>query len=136
MGPTEKLIEEIRQIKVQFKAEVSGGRKQWPRAIKSRVLQLLGSGLRLKKISDETGISYHTVSAWKSQIADQSKFHQLPVIVAASKKAKPQKSATVTVTKKSQGLVKENKSVSVTVTTPDGFVILMGSADEIGRAHV
>ena len=129
MEAAEKLFEEIRQIKVQYKAEVSGGRKQWPRAIKSRVMQLSDMGVRMRRIAEQTGVSYHTVSAWRSQQAGKNKFHQLPVVVETRNKPGRPKNATVTVTKKSKILDQKQKLVTVTVTTPEGFVVQIDSLE-------
>lgn len=129
MEAAEKIFEEIRQIKIQYKAEVSGGRKQWPRAIKSRVMQLSDMGVRMRMIAEQTGVSYHTVSAWRAQLGGKNKFHQLPVVVESTNKLGRPKNATVMVTKKSKILGQKQKLVIVTVTTPEGFVVQIDSVE-------
>jgi transposase-like protein len=130
MDESSKLIEEIRQIKVQYRAEVNGVRKQWPRAIKTRIIQLCESGLRSQEIADKTGISFHTVSAWKSKHKNKELFHQLPVVLGNTKKPVSKKSATVTVTKTGESIL-STKSVTVTVTTPGGYKIEGLTAEQL-----
>jgi transposase-like protein len=120
MEETNKLIEEIQQIKIQYRSEVDGIRKQWPKAIKTRIIRLCGLGLRSQQIAERTGISFHTVSAWKSKY--KSKFHQLTVRSAKTKSLISKTPATVTVAKSKESLV-STKSVTVTVTTPGGYKI-------------
>lgn len=129
MESAEKIIEEIRQIKAQYKAEVNGGRKQWPRAIKSRIMNLCELGFRPRSIADQTGVSYHTISVWRAQQYRKGKFHQLPVFVESTNKMTRKKFASVTVTKKSNSLEANAKVVTVTVTTPEGFVLKTESVE-------
>ncbi|NJM09638.1 MAG: hypothetical protein HC883_01680 [Bdellovibrionaceae bacterium] len=129
MEHIERLTEEIRQIKIQYKAEVTGGRKQWPKAIKDRVLELRSLGLRLKDMSDRTGVSYHTIAQWTSEVGPRRKFRELAVVANDTRKPTERKIATVMVPRKekSQPAV---KITTVTVRTPDGFVIRVCSATE------
>jgi len=127
MENTAKLIEEIRQITIQYKAEVSGNRKQWPKAIKIRVMQLCALNFTTREIAEQTGVSFHTVAAWKTE-QNQKKFHPLPVMIEATPKPVTKNIGTVTDTKNSKETSKENKSSTVTVTTPDGFILEVGSA--------
>jgi transposase-like protein len=120
MEESNKLIEEIQQIKIQYRSEVDGIRKQWPKAIKTRIIQLCGLGLRSQEIADRTGISFHTVSAWKSKY--KSKFHQLTVPAAKTKSVFSKTPVTVTAAQSEESLV-STKSVTVTVTTPGGYRI-------------
>jgi hypothetical protein len=136
-GRAAELIQEIRQITLQYKAEVPGRRRAWPEAIRKRVTELFSLGLKTKKISEVTGISIHTLSLWKSQINGGQSFQQLKIIDAAESKAKSLATAkansfaTVTVTKKrgrppkvlSPQQLDVANNVTVTVTTPDGFRI-------------
>lgn len=136
-GRAAELIQEIRQITLQYKAEVPGRRRAWPEAIRKRVTELFSLGLKTKKISEVTGISIHTLSLWKSQINGGQSFQQLKIIDAAESKAKSLATAktnsfaTVTVAKKrgrppkvlSPQQLDVANNVTVTVTTPDGFRI-------------
>ena len=132
MEDAEKLIDEIKQIKVQYKAEVSGGRKTWPKAIKTRIMQLCDLALGPQEIANRTGISYHTVSAWRAQNRARSNFHQLPVVHVGPKSVVPKKSVTVTVKGKRPVGRPPTKSVTVTdtsrspeisVLTPGGYLV-------------
>jgi hypothetical protein len=136
-GRAAELIQEIRQITLQYKAEVPGRRRAWPEAIRKRVTELFSLGLKTRKISEVTGISIHTLSLWKSQINGGQSFQQLKIIDAAESKAKSLATAktnsfaTVTVAKKrgrppkvlSPQQLDVSNIVTVTVTTPDGFRI-------------
>jgi hypothetical protein len=121
----ETIIDEINHIRDQFRSEVSGHRKQWPKSIKSRVARLLDLGLRPKEIQSRCGISFHTVSLWKSQ-KSASKFHEIPVLASSEKNQIP---ATVTVTKKSKR-PRLTKSATVTVTISDAVVVELASVKE------
>jgi hypothetical protein len=59
-----QLFSEIRQLVVQYKAEVSSVRKPWPRSIKERVVRLSKLGIKNQKIGDETGLSMNTIYSW------------------------------------------------------------------------
>ena len=136
-GRAAELIQEVRQITLQYKAEVPGHRRAWPEAIKKRVTELFSLGLKTRKISEVTGISIHTLLLWKSQLYGGQSFQQLTIIDAAESKAKSLATAkansfaTVTVTKKrgrppkvlSPQQLDVANNVTVTVTTPDGFRI-------------
>lgn len=109
------LVEEIKQILKQYVNEVGpGGRKVWPRAIRGRATKLsdlLGS----KRSAELTGLPVDTLYAWR---ADAKKASHKSLVVRNNK----DKFATVTVTDKSPINPNEN-SVTVTVTTPNGFLI-------------
>jgi transposase len=120
MYESNKLIEDIRQIKLQYRAEVNGVKKQWPRSIRTRVLQLCELGLKSRDIAEKTGISFHTVSAWKNKY--RAPFHQLPVVSEHGKNAVAQKQTTVTDRKNGKSSA-STKSVTVTVLTPGGYRI-------------
>ena len=124
----ERLVQEIQQIKIQYKNEVSGGRKQWPRAIRERVMQMLGHGSALREVSERTGISYHTIASWTAA-AHRCKFHQLPVVGKSKKVERVKKIVTVTVAKKSKSEPR-SKIATVTVKTPDGYLIRLDSAHD------
>jgi hypothetical protein len=73
---SEEIINQICVIKEKYESQVTGDHKQWPRAIKERVLELYKMGVKVKVISERTGISYHTVASWTARA---SKFKELPV---------------------------------------------------------
>ena len=106
MSQQETLLREIAEITKQYKEEVPGGRKTWPRSIRERVVQLYRLGLSAKAVADKTGIAYYTVLNWKKRDPEFKRIKILPLI----------QSATVT--------VPESKKVAtVTVTTPKGLLI-------------
>jgi len=120
MESPQKIFDEIRQIKSQWKAEINGAHKQWPAAIRDRVSALLASKeVTIREISEETGISSHTVAAWSSLNRRVSGFKEVAIL-----KAKPSKKVvTVTDTKTSRKPSKDQNStnfVSVTVRTSAG----------------
>jgi hypothetical protein len=119
MNDAERLIEEIRQMREQYAAEVGEGRRAWPKSIKERVFALGDLGMRPKKITAATGVPYETVCQWRYQRNQHlKKFHNLTVTVPAKQLVEKSSPATATVTEK---VAAEN--LTVTVTTPDGFLI-------------
>jgi len=113
-----ELIDEIKQISMQYHGEVGRGRKAWPNSIKDRVAELFSIGMRATAISKATEISYFTVLKWRPEGSKgaprglrTSKFKELAVV-------NTEKFATVTVPKNF-----EQNNVTVTVTTPKGFRI-------------
>lgn len=123
-----ELIEEIRQITSQYKDEVPGKRRAWPKAIKDRVRELNEIGMSMSAIGRELGLSYYTLHKWrKSKKRLSGEFHQLPMVVdREAARLVPQvrtakKTATVAVT----GAKAKSKPTNqtVTVTTPEGFRI-------------
>lgn len=113
MKTPEIVIQEIKQIAIQYKAEVGSRRKPWPKAIITRVQDLISQGLTIKKISEITEIPYYSILNWRhrGQMAKaEKKFHAIAVV--------DQKAATVTVPSNMK-----LKTALVTVTTPDGFEI-------------
>ena len=109
------LIEEIRQIREQYEAEVgTQKRRAWPRAIKERVLRLCDFTSTYKEAAELSGISVDSIYVWRA-MARQSGFKQLSVV---HKKPK-----SLTVTDTDLGRANLSGSVTVTVTTPKGFLI-------------
>ena len=104
MTRREELLKDIREMTAQYRAEVPGGRKAWPKSIKDRVMELSRMGMRTTAIADATGLTYFTIHGWKKSGAG---FHALAV-------AKP---ATVTVP------IKTQPTATVTVTTGNGLRI-------------
>ena len=129
MQNTAQLIEEIKQISIQYQAEVGRGRKAWPKSIKDRVAILFSSGMKAPTISKATGLAYYTILKWRPgtrgaprgwQIA---KFRELEVSQQSSNLA------TVTEPQK-QASVMDLKLITVTVTTPDDFQIKIEGLEE------
>lgn len=77
MENREQLISEIQQILIQYKAEVSGRRKQWPKSIRERVVKLWSGGLSSAAIAKRVAISYTTLKGWEYR----NKGHFKPVSV-------------------------------------------------------
>lgn len=123
------VIEEIRQIKIQYKAEVTGHGRAWPKAIKSRVMRLSDMGMRVPDIAEKTGISFHTISAWKTAHMKRSTFHQLPVVVDSPVKAKRKSSVAIAATEHQRRIESNNNAVTVTVTTPEGYLVRLESIE-------
>ncbi|MBK7889878.1 MAG: hypothetical protein IPJ84_08355 [Bdellovibrionales bacterium] len=124
MNETEKLFDEILQIRSQYKAEVDGTHKQWPKAIRERAMRLQGLGVSRKALSQRTGISYHTLAYWSMARKQSAGFHQLAVGPSLLPTAD---AATATVTKH-QNADRRKVFATVTVTTPDGSHFRFASA--------
>lgn len=116
-----ELLAEIKQIRTQYLLEVgSGGYKVWPKSIKDRVLiyaDLVGS---TKKAASLCEISAETIYQWRAE-TKRSQFKSLPVVESSSK--------SVTVT--DPNLKSKNPTVTVTVTTPEGFIISGLDTDQL-----
>ena len=101
---SQQLIDEIRQITVQYNAEVSRPRKSWPQALIRRVFELKEtSGESWKTLSEQTGIPYFTLLKWwhrkKRELPQDGEFKAVTVAVTQEKlPIIHQKVATVTVT--------------------------------------
>lgn len=126
-----QIIDEIQQITAQYKAEVPGRRHAWSKAIKERVHALFAMGLKPKAITERTGLSYHTVVYWSTQAKQTQKLLPVKVVAAKSRRlpVPTVKAAIATVAVKKRGRPSSSKSLgpllnaTVTVTTPDGFII-------------
>lgn len=107
------LVEEIKQIREQYEAEVGVRRRRaWPRAIKERVVRLCELTGSIKDAAELADISKDSVYAWRSKSKVRA-FNQLDVV-----EKRP-----VTVTDTSRQFLDQLPSVTVTVTTPRGFLI-------------
>ncbi len=116
----ERLIEEIREITIQYKNEVGSQRKPWPKSITTRIEKLFDLGWKAPKIAKATGVPYFSILHWRSR--ERKKFHALEV-----KALTVQETAAVTVQDANKNLNSLNSATvavaTVTVTTPDGFQI-------------
>lgn len=121
MKNPEELIEEIKQITVQYRAEVSSGRKPWPKSIIMRVQELISAGFTIKKISVLTGIPYYSILNWRHRGQVNKKDKSFHVVALKTSNQVIEKSATVTVP------TSINQVGTVTVTTPDGYQIKIES---------
>lgn len=99
----EKLLGELAQLQGQYKSEVPGARKAWPRSIKERVAKVAELGVSSAEIARQTKIPYYTIHGWaKSQSRKApGKFREIAVVAARQAPAPPAsvaESGTVTVT--------------------------------------
>lgn len=117
------LIDEIRQLKEQYVAEVGQGRRVWPRSIKERIIRLDHLGLSAKIIAIQTGVPSETIASWRHKVRHglNKNFH---VISVERSRSLPEISKSVSVT------VPEDKIHSlelptrpITVVTRDGLRI-------------
>jgi hypothetical protein len=112
-----EILNELRQICRQYKDEVPGKRRAWPRSVKERVFGLQAQGLSARQIADQISIPCTTILSWNS--AEKKRGNFLPVKVV-----RKSSSSTVTVGK-SQGLEGKRSSVftntTVTVVSPRGI---------------
>lgn len=127
VSQVELLMEEIRDLRSQYVAEVGKGRRVWPRSIKERVTALDEMGVPAKQVSQNSGVGYATILQWrfKRRRKQSANFHELAVTAPAMTRSIA-KIGTVTAPndkfKKTSG---KNiaKLCTVTVTTPEGFRI-------------
>lgn len=119
-----ELIRDITQIAQQFKAEIPGGRRPWPKAVKDRALALVKDGMSLTEIAAATGFAYQTVHGWTRDRRTRGKFRELKALPA------PEESAVMAIPPTSEnsptsrkGGDKAAKSTKVTIITPNGYRI-------------
>lgn len=117
----EILIQEIRELREQYIAEVGEGRRVWPKSIKDRIQCLDEMGLSARDVSERTGVGYETFLQWRYQRRQLAKkqFHQIDVKLESRAITKI---GTVTVPKIKTPKVPQ-KIGTVTVTTPDGYCV-------------
>ena len=124
---TTELIEEIKQISIQYNSEVGRSRKAWPKSIKDRVAKLFEAGLRATAIAERTGLAYFTVLKWRppgqkkiSRCRSKAIFNELAVVDA---EFTPVVSVTVPQIPAKPNSNQDSDIATVTVTTPEGFKI-------------
>lgn len=118
---TQGLIDELKQIKVQYESEVgTGGRKVWPRSIRDRVAQLFTANLSGVKVAEQTGLPYYTDLKWRPRQKPRGRnaFRELAVVKSAPLNSK--NLATVTESQNFERF-EVQKVATVTMTTPDGY---------------
>jgi hypothetical protein len=97
-----QLVEEIIQVKGQFRDQFPGRNRAYPVLIRERVRTLAREGLALKKIADLTQISYDTVLNWfpKSPRSPEAKqnFQQVRLVEKLPQSEPPNITDTVTCT--------------------------------------
>jgi hypothetical protein len=108
------IFDELSQLCSQYRAEVPGGRRAWPRSVKERIFELRKMGLSYIEISKKSGIPASSIYAW-SATKKGSSF--VPVKVVKSKR-----DLTVRVRKPIES-PEIAASPTVTVVTPSGFRI-------------
>lgn len=87
------LLEEVRQLLQQYRAEVPGRRRAWPESIKSRAFELRSLGKNFTQIAEETGLPYFTLLKWHKE----KKSPGFAVVkLVKSRKAIPPETGTVT----------------------------------------
>jgi hypothetical protein len=90
-----KEILSIRQAVAQLK-EGSEGRVRYPESIKSSVLSLLRSGMKLSEICKATDLLPASVANWKKE--QEEKFRQVRVTKTPANKSSPTSNPTLRVT--------------------------------------
>lgn len=66
-GNVDQIFEEIRQLRIQYDAEVGRPQKSWPNSIRDRTVALARLGLRSKVIAERSGISSNTIYSWMTR---------------------------------------------------------------------
>ncbi|MCB9083604.1 MAG: hypothetical protein H6624_04635 [Bdellovibrionaceae bacterium] len=113
MDEGDNLISEIQQIIIQYKQEVTGGRKAWPKAVKDRVKKLWKLGYSSHELSKIIGVPYVTLNAWEKAAPGRFK----PVKIR-DQKAVPTAALTV-----KSSTVEPLTVEGLTVVTPQGYQI-------------
>lgn len=108
MTRRDELLQDIREMTAQYRAEIPGGRKAWPNSIREKVLELSRSGMKSSAIAEATGLKYFTVHGWKKRAPG---FRAVAIAKAA------------TVTVPIAPALPEQTPATVTVTTKSGLKI-------------
>lgn len=75
----EELCSEVEQMLSQYRQEVPGRRRAWPKSIQNAVRELHGLGLNWSEISKQTKIPYYTVLQWRIS-KPKASFNELKII--------------------------------------------------------
>jgi hypothetical protein len=123
MNEIDRIVDEIKQIKSQYAAEVGEGRRAWPKSIRNRIDQLEDLGLKPKVIAARTLVPYETVCYWRynRSPAPKRRFHSLAVKnhePSIKQSATENLIVTVAGAKKAEPVI-----LTVTVTLPNGIRI-------------
>lgn len=64
---TNEIFQQLIQICDQYKNEVPGGRRAWPKSGKERVFALQRAGVNAKQIAERIPVPYMTIASFNSQ---------------------------------------------------------------------
>ncbi len=127
----DQILEEIHQIKKQYEVDASGLHQRWPNSLRSRAEALLKSGVSPKELSEATGVGARTLYYWRRTLKTKS-FQEISVMACEAKiTAAPNK-----ISSNLESSVKKHKvhdpiaGHPLTVNTPDGFSVTVGSCAE------
>lgn len=115
MGESDLIFEELAQLSGQYKVEVPGARKAWPRSIKERVLRLSALGAPMTEIARRSKIPYYTVYNWakpQKRAKSQGRFRELAIVEKRGISVRPEIPELP--------LSTSNNFATVTVTMPNG----------------
>jgi hypothetical protein len=111
MSEVDTLFDELAQLVGQYKTEVPGGRKAWPRSIKARAQKLASLGVSAAKIARRANVSYYTVYSWGKAAEKKGGFREIAVVPARAVARAP---------KAPGATLQDPATVTVTVTLPNG----------------
>jgi len=96
MDATDQIYSEITQIIEQYRTEVPGRRRAWPKAVKERVQDLRRRKVSWDEISKSTGIPVSTLYQWRIRKSTSS-FQELSVVPTSGRSRSDGHSVTVVV---------------------------------------
>lgn len=122
-----EIFQQLNQICDQYKREIPGRRRAWPKSIKDRIFALQRAGVNAHQIAKQVPVPYMTIVSWNTSEKRRGSF--LPVRVVRSHKP-----TTVTVVGRGRPR-KTNLPVvavpTVTVVTPSGIRVEGLGADVV-----
>jgi hypothetical protein len=80
----QSLFSELEQICEQYKQQVPGRRRAWPKAIKERIFELQALGINGHQVSRRVPVPYMTIVSWRTQAKKKSVASFQRLIEAAS----------------------------------------------------
>jgi hypothetical protein len=78
MNKVQQIIDEINQIREQFKREVPGVGRAWPSSLRDRIRVLSQSGLSDREIFKRTGIPLPTIYVWRKGRCNELQANEKP----------------------------------------------------------
>lgn len=121
----QNLFSELEQICEQYKEQVPGRRRAWPKAVKERIEELERHGVSGYEVSKRIPVPYMTIVSWRSKAKNKSAAAPGFLPVKIVDEIRP---TTVTVKRRGRKPKQSSTQASTTLTTvtvvaPNGFRI-------------
>ena len=78
ISESQQILNEVLEVMSQYRDEVDGTGRRWPKSVRTRVVRLVELGVPKRRISQETKIPKATVYAWFRKSRGKGGFVQVP----------------------------------------------------------